>query len=132
MLIFENVWNMEKIIFKGDIFCLPVCLSGFPRTEGRVPKYLYFQCGELISFGHSSFRTSGSKIQKISFFDDVNEISWLDGNSFVRNRWISNAQHPFAVNLDKNRTFIYMTSKYWNSLPATFFRNFYKQAKIPY
>ena len=46
---------------------------------------------------------------------------------FTRNTLFSNAQHPFAVKLDKNRTsafansFIPMTPRYWNSLPATVF-----------
>ena len=46
---------------------------------------------------------------------------------FTRNTRFSNAQHPFAVKLDKNRTgafansFIPMTSRDWNSLPATVF-----------
>ena len=46
---------------------------------------------------------------------------------FVRNMRFSNAQHPFAVKLDKNRasafanSFIPMTSRDRNSLPATVF-----------
>ena len=46
---------------------------------------------------------------------------------FTRNTWFSNAQHPFTVKLDKNRTFAFansfipMTSRDWNSLPATVF-----------
>ena len=46
---------------------------------------------------------------------------------FSRTTRFSNAQHPFAVKLDKNRTsafansFIPMTSRDWNSLPATVF-----------
>ena len=46
---------------------------------------------------------------------------------FTRNTRFSNAQHPFAVKLDKNRTsafansFIPMTSRDWDSLPATVF-----------
>ena len=48
---------------------------------------------------------------------------------FTRNTLFSNAQHPFAVNLDKNRTsafantFIPVISRdwNWNSLPATVF-----------
>ena len=46
---------------------------------------------------------------------------------FTRNTRFSKAQHPFAVKLDKNRTsafansFIHMTSRDWNSLPATVF-----------
>ena len=46
---------------------------------------------------------------------------------FTRNTQFSNAQHPFAVKMDKNRTsafgnsFIPMTSRDWNSLPATVF-----------
>ena len=46
---------------------------------------------------------------------------------FIRNTRFSNTQHPFAVKLDKNRTsacansFIPLTSRDWNSLPATVF-----------
>ena len=46
---------------------------------------------------------------------------------FTRNTRFSNAQHPFAVKLENNRTsafansFIPMTSRDWNSLPATVF-----------
>ena len=46
---------------------------------------------------------------------------------FTRNTRFSNAQHPFAIKLDKNRTsaftnsFISRTSRDWNSLPATVF-----------
>ena len=46
---------------------------------------------------------------------------------FVRNTQCSNAQHQFAVKMDKNRTncytysFIPETSKEWNALPATVF-----------
>ena len=46
---------------------------------------------------------------------------------FTRNTRFSNAQHPFAVKLDKSRTsafansFIPMISRDWNSLPATIF-----------
>ena len=46
---------------------------------------------------------------------------------FTRNTRFSNVQHPFAVKLDKNRTsafansFIPLTSRDWNSLPATVF-----------
>ena len=46
---------------------------------------------------------------------------------FTRNTRFSSAQHPFAVKSDKNRTsafansFIPMTSRDWNSLPATVF-----------
>ena len=46
---------------------------------------------------------------------------------FTRNTRFSNAQHPFAVKLNKNRTnayansFVPMTSRDWNSLPATVF-----------
>ena len=46
---------------------------------------------------------------------------------FTRNTPFSNAQHHFAVKLDKNRaraianSFISMTSRDWNSLPATVF-----------
>ena len=46
---------------------------------------------------------------------------------FTRNTRFSNAQHPFAVKLDKNRTsafaysFIPMTPRDCNSLPATVF-----------
>ena len=46
---------------------------------------------------------------------------------FIRNTRFSNAKHPFAVKLDKNRTsafvnsFVPMTSRDWNSLPATVF-----------
>ena len=46
---------------------------------------------------------------------------------FTRNTRFSNAQHPFAVKLDKSRTsafansFIPLTSRDWNSLPATIF-----------
>ena len=46
---------------------------------------------------------------------------------FTRNTRFSNAQHPFPVKLNKNRTsayansFIPLTSRDWNSLPATVF-----------
>ena len=46
---------------------------------------------------------------------------------FTRKTRFSNAQHPFAVKLDKNRTsafanyFIPLTCRDWNSLPATIF-----------
>ena len=46
---------------------------------------------------------------------------------FTRNTRFSNAQHTFAVKLDKNRTsafansFIPMTPRDWKSLPATVF-----------
>ena len=50
---------------------------------------------------------------------------------FVRNTRFSNAQHPSAAKLDKNRTsafansFIPMTTRDWNSLPATVFPTTY-------
>ena len=50
---------------------------------------------------------------------------------FTRNRRFSNAQHPFAVKLKKNRTrtfansFIPMTPRDWNSLPTTVFPSTY-------
>ena len=46
---------------------------------------------------------------------------------FTRNTRFSNAQHPFDVKLDKNQTsgftnsFIPMTPRDWNSIPATAF-----------
>ena len=51
---------------------------------------------------------------------------------FTRNTRFSISQRPFAVKLDKNRTsvfaisFIPMTSRDWNSLPATVFPATYK------
>ena len=50
---------------------------------------------------------------------------------FTRNTRFSNAQHPFAVKLNKNRSsayansFVPMTPRDWNSLPATVFPETY-------